>query len=85
MMPKQTATEESTLDLGNLALVFGYLAIKDLKTLEEKVAVLARLDYKNTDIAKICDTTAASVSVRKAGLNKGKRGKGPKAKPKAKR
>jgi DNA-binding NarL/FixJ family response regulator len=71
--------EEQGSPASNLALVFGYIAIKELKTLEERVAVLARLGYKNAEIAKICGTTPLSVSVRKAGLNKGKRRK-PKSK-----
>jgi DNA-binding NarL/FixJ family response regulator len=50
--------------------VLGYLAVKDLATLEERVEVLARLGYANKDIAKICGTTPLSVSVRKANLNK---------------
>jgi hypothetical protein len=80
-MPKQIQDEGNPNS--NLALVFGYIAIKDLKTLEDRVAVLARLGYKNAEIAKICDTTPLSVSVRKAGLNKGRKAKA-KSKPKSK-
>ena len=56
----------------NVKLVLGYLAIKDLVTLEERVGVLARLDYENREIAQICNTTPMSVSVRKAAIKKAK-------------
>lgn len=74
-----SADERHTAD-GSLRMVLGYLAIKELETLEERVSVLARLGYENKEIARICDTTTGSVSVRKAGLRKPKkatkRGKG---------
>ena len=56
---------DSPVDLG---LVLGYLAVKDLKGLEDRVAVLARLGYGNKEIARICDTTPLTVAVRKSGL-----------------
>jgi hypothetical protein len=65
-------TEQDTPPPAYLKLTLGYLAIKDLGTLEERVGVLARLGYENREIAQICDTTPLSVSVRKAGLKKGK-------------
>ena len=77
-MPKEQ--EQSP---ANLKLVLGYLAIKDLVTLEERVGVLVRFGYENREIAQICDTTPLSVSVRKAGLKKGK-DKGKKARKPAK-
>ncbi len=64
----------------NFGLVLGYIAIKELGTLEQRVDVLARLGYSNRDIAQICDTTPLSVSVRKAGLKKGKKTKGARKK-----
>ena len=57
-------------DNESLRLVLGWLAIKESKTLEERVAILSRLGYENREIATICDTTTGSVSVRKAGLKK---------------
>jgi len=73
-VPREKEQENSALP--NLKLVLGYLAIKDLATLEERVGVLARLGYQNREIAQICDTTPSSVAVRKAGLKKEKnRGK----------
>jgi hypothetical protein len=62
-------------DEQSLKLVLGWLAIKDSETLEERVAILSRLGYENKEIAQICDTTAGSVSVRKAGLKKPKKKK----------
>lgn len=63
-------TEGNERIWSGLAHVLGYLAVKDLKTLEQRVEILARLGYSNQDIAKICGTTPLSVSVRKASLSK---------------
>lgn len=56
--------------LPSLALVFGYIAIKDLQRLEDRIRVLARLGYGNREIATICGTTPSSVAVRKSTLRK---------------
>jgi len=58
--------------LPSLALVFGYIAIKELQRLEDRVRVLARLGYGNQEIAVICETTAMTVAVMKSGLKKKK-------------
>jgi hypothetical protein len=69
-MPKlQKEPEES---LPSLALVFGYIAIKDLQRLEDRVRVLSRLGYGNREIATICETTPLTVAVMKSGLKKKK-------------
>ena len=47
--------------LPSLSLVFGYIAVKDLQRLEDRVTVLSRLGYGANEIATICDTTAATV------------------------
>ena len=60
--------------LPSLALVFGYIAVKELQLLEDRVAVLSRLEYGNAEIAKICGTTSATVSTLKSKL-KGRRKK----------
>lgn len=52
--------------LPSLALVFGYIAVKELQRLEDRVAVLVRLGYGNPEIAAICGTTAASVATLKS-------------------
>lgn len=41
----------------DLALVLGYIATKDLATIEKKVAVLTQLGYSAKDMAKICGTS----------------------------
>jgi DNA-binding CsgD family transcriptional regulator len=53
--------------LPSLSLVFGYIAVKELQRLEDRVAVLSRLGYGNVEIARICGTTPASVSTLKYG------------------
>lgn len=58
--------------LPSLALVFGYIAVKELQTLPDRVRVLSRLGYGNVEIAAICGTTTASVSTTKSVLKKGK-------------
>ena len=72
---------EELVESESLRLVLGWLAIKEFRTLEERVAILSRLGYDNKEIARICDTTTGSVSVRKAGLKRPlKAGKKPKSK-----
>ena len=65
--------------LPSLALVFGYIAVKDLQRTEDRVVVLSRLGYGNAEIAAICDTTPAVVatlkSMAKKKPRKGKRKK----------
>ena len=53
-------------DLPSLALVFGYVAVKDLQRLEDRVAVLSRLGYGAAEIATICATTPATVCTLKS-------------------
>jgi len=52
--------------LPSLALVFGYIAIKELRRLEDRVDVLSRLGYGNMEIARICGTTTNTVAVLKS-------------------
>lgn len=55
--------------LPSLSLVFGYIAVKELQRLEDRVDVLSRLGYGAAEIATICDTSPNSVrafrSIRK--------------------
>lgn len=67
---KETRSEQQALP--SLALVFGYIAIKELQRLEDRVRVLARLGYGNQEIALICGTTPLTVSVMKSGLKRKK-------------
>ncbi len=68
-MPKAKKDEAA---LPSLALVFGYIAVKDLERLEDRVRVLVRLGYGNQEIAQICGTTPMTVAVKKSGLKKKK-------------
>ncbi len=72
-MAKKTKTEERGLP--SLALVFGYLAVKDLQRLADQIPVLARLGYGNQEIATICDTTPNTVNYFKSTLKRKKRGR----------
>lgn len=63
---KPPASEEHALP--SLSLVFGYIAVKELQRLEDKVAVLARLGYGNSEIATICNTTPGTVAPIKSRL-----------------
>jgi hypothetical protein len=63
-MPK-AKKDESTLP--SLALVFGYIAVKELG-LEDRVRVLVRLGYGNQEIARICGTTPMAIAVKKSRL-----------------
>lgn len=62
--------EDQTLP--SLALVFGYIAIKELERKEDRVRVLSQLGYGNQEIARICDTTPGTVAVLKTGLKRKK-------------
>lgn len=62
--------EKDTQALPSLALVFGYIAVKDLQRVEDRVRVLSRLGYGNQEIATICGTTPMTVAVMKHGLKK---------------
>jgi hypothetical protein len=59
--------------LPSLALVFGYIAVKDLERLEDRVRVLSRLGYGNQEIARICETTPLTVAVMKSILKRKRR------------
>jgi DNA-binding CsgD family transcriptional regulator len=69
-MAKKASKGEQALP--SLALVFGYIAVKDLQRLEDRVRVLARLGYGNQEIARICGTTPLTVAVMKSGLKRKK-------------
>ncbi len=55
----------------DLALVMGYIAVKDLATTEKKVVVLTQLGYSNADMAKICGTNDKVVKTLKSKAKKG--------------
>lgn len=60
--------EESGQALPSLALVFGYIAVKDLEKPSDQVDVLTRLGYGNFEIAQICGLSAPNVAVMKTRL-----------------
>jgi hypothetical protein len=60
----------------SMALVFGYIAVKELQKFDDRVALLSRLGYGNEEIAIICNSTKNRVAVVKTSLkNKKKKGK----------
>jgi hypothetical protein len=71
-MAKKSKKKNEEETLPSLALVFGYIAIKDLQRLEDRIRVLSQLGYGNQEIARICDTTPGTVAVRKTGLKRKK-------------
>jgi DNA-binding CsgD family transcriptional regulator len=68
-MPKPKEKDQT---LPSLSRVFGYVAVKELRGLEDRVKVLARLGYPNKEIAVICGTTPASVATLKSRPAKGR-------------
>jgi hypothetical protein len=71
-MSKKAVTKTNEDALPSLALVFGYMATKELGLDQDKVRVLSRLGYGNEQIGRIIDKTAGNVSVIKARLKKTK-------------
>jgi DNA-binding CsgD family transcriptional regulator len=69
-MPRIHENQEHALP--SLALIFGYIAVKELQRLEDRIAVLDRLGYGNAEIARICDTTPATVRTTRSILKKSK-------------
>lgn len=57
----------------SLALVFGYIAVKELQNTMDRIEVLNRLGYGNKEIAQICGTTEGRVAVSKNYLKNKKR------------
>jgi len=72
---KKSAKEDHALP--SLSLVFGYIAVKELQRLEDRVALLARLGYGNPEIARICGTTRDTVATLKVRAKKPKPKKSP--------
>jgi DNA-binding CsgD family transcriptional regulator len=66
-MAKKLTNEDHALP--SLSLVFGYTAVKELRRLEDRIAVLVRLGYGIAEIATICETTPATVrTINKSAL-----------------
>jgi DNA-binding CsgD family transcriptional regulator len=71
-MAKKKRKEKIT-GLPSLSLVFGYIAVKELQRLEDRVAVLTRLGYGAAETAKICGTTVPTVHTLRSRVRKGGR------------
>jgi hypothetical protein len=74
-MKKTIHTNDSDEGLPSRGLILGYIAVKDLERMEDRVSVLSRLGYSNQHVAVICDTTPLTVAVMKSGLKKRKKSK----------
>jgi len=62
---KQKSDEDHGLP--SLSLVFGYIAVKEIKDdKEEQVKVLSRLGYGNAEISRIIDSPITSVRTMKS-------------------
>ncbi len=70
---KRKAVAKDEYGLPSLSLVFGYIAVKELQRLEDRIGVLSRLGYGNAEIATICNTTPATVATLKTRVKKTKR------------
>jgi len=79
-MAKNQSSEDHALP--SLSLVFGYIAVKELRLVEDRVRILARLGYGNAEIATICDTTPAVVRTLKSKKKKKPTRKSKKEEPK---
>src|SRR5262245_45667074 len=71
-MAKKPANKEPGLP--SLALVFGYIAVKDLKRLEDRLTVLNRLGYGNAAMAVICDASPGRIGTLKSRAARQRRG-----------
>lgn len=47
--------------LPSLSLVLGYIAVKELGRLEDRVRILTRLGYGISEMARICDATVRQI------------------------
>jgi len=74
-LPKSRKSKGDEQGLPSLSLVFGYIAVKELARLQDRVDVLSRLGYGNIEIAKICDSTPPVVAVMKSRALAEKRGR----------
>ena len=69
---KSNSDEEN--EFSRLLTVMGYIAVKDLDSISEKVKILEMLGFTNKEMARICGTTDGTIKVQKA-LNKKTKGK----------
>jgi len=69
---RATKKTEEKERLPSLSLVLGYMAVRELQSLRDRVDVLSRLGYGNSAIARICGTTANAVAVIKSRSRSGR-------------
>ena len=62
-------------EMSKLLIVMGYIAVKELNNIPEKVTVLHNLGYNNRQMALICNTTEGTVAVQKTANKKQKKKK----------
>jgi len=62
--------EEKTSGANSKILMMGYICIKDVETLPEKVSILGRFGLADSDIASICDCAVQSVRDARQKLKK---------------
>ena len=55
----------------DLAIVLGYIAVKDLPTQDKKISVLTQLGFSTKDMAKIIGTNEQVVRTIKSKIKKG--------------
>lgn len=70
-MAKKKKAKEEEYGLPSLSLVFGFIAVKELQRLEDRIDVLTRLGYGAAETAQICGTTIATVHTLRSRLRKG--------------
>lgn len=63
-MPRRDDGDDRALP--SLALVFGYIAVKDLEKVSDQIDVLTRLGYGSVEIARICGITPGGVRARRS-------------------
>jgi len=68
-MEKNEETRKSKIDTN---LILGYIAVKELKTIPEKIDILSSLGFSNGDMPIICNTTSATIKNEKSKLKKKK-------------
>lgn len=54
----------------DLALILGYIATKDVATIEKKIEVLTQLGYSNEEMAKICGARKGTIKTLKSKIKK---------------
>lgn len=62
--------EESEKSTANTNIILGYIAVKDFKTIPEKIGVLSRLGFSNGEMSIICNTTPSTIKTEKSKLKK---------------